>query len=238
MISGVYRLNFRGLSYAECWRFGGVLGFPLAVILKFMGKKGTFHWLPAHETEEICRFEELNAIVQTNLQPAVEVLQRLGYKDGVYMKMKINLDPDSLDLGAYFGLHENGMKFMHAAFNRRRVQSIKNFEMKTVFISGGIILHDLTSIQVYNHKKFMDDGNRSKKIVLLHATPEQVDRQLDAQISDAYSNVQSFSDVTQIKAFFREQDMDIWEERINRGLLVKVSFEEEHQIMNSFNVLL
>ena len=82
----------------------------------------------------------------------------------------------------------------------------------------------------------MDDGNRSRKILLHRATPEEIDQHLTSQLSNVYPDIESFSSVRQLMTFFKLLNFEIWEERINRGLLVKLPYEEERRVLENFKI--
>lgn len=82
----VYRMNYQGLTLAECWRFGrNILGFAFAIVFKLLAKPGNPIWLPPQEAEQACTREELSPAAQPHLAPPVAQLAGLGYRAGQFM---------------------------------------------------------------------------------------------------------------------------------------------------------
>jgi hypothetical protein len=227
MESGVYRLNFRGLSVAECLRFGGMSRFPLALLLKVFGKKGARQWIPPDEAEEICPADELSPDALAAMEPHRDPLQRLGYSTGIYTKAIENYDENIKDVGGYLTLHEDGRKFIFLAYVLQKLGD--NFK-KVLTLYGGILFENGKSISVFNHKNYLDDGGRSKKIYIKNATPEKIDSWLSDQLVISGDKVLQFASVEDLKRILNEREREVFEQKIERGLFQKITDIEKAEL--------
>lgn len=231
MKSGIYRMNFRGLTFREIFRFGGIFGFPLAIVLKLIGKKGAYQWLPHYEAEQPCDLDLLSGGAQSVINANLSAVQVLGYDRFMFSRMVINVNPDMKDSGACLAMHCDGCKFIHMGYVHYQT---KNYQRETVALSGGFIDSTGRWICVLNHKDFLDDGGRSFKIVLKDATARQIDDRLGALLRDADQPSHAFSSIDELRLSVQDVENDAWEERIQRRLFFKVSHEEQDLIMRRY----
>jgi hypothetical protein len=84
---GLYQMNFRGLSWAELIRLGGLSGFPFAVFFKIISRRVMdFHWFPNELRDSICAKEELSEKVLEFLNERSEQLQKEGFTEAFCVK--------------------------------------------------------------------------------------------------------------------------------------------------------
>jgi hypothetical protein len=113
---GVYRLNYRGYSLAECWRLGGPMGLGPMLFWRLVGKRGDYLWLPAPEYGIACPKEQLTRETQEQLEPLVRETERLGYTRGMFWRPVRVLDHRIRDGGEYWALHEDGQRVLSAHY--------------------------------------------------------------------------------------------------------------------------
>lgn len=227
MKRGVYRVCFKGLTLNEAWRLGGPVGFVIAMIMKFTGKMGDTQWLPAHEAEKACPEGDLSPDALEGLRPVIQEATRLGYSQGLFMKVVINVSQDTREAYAYHALHQDGIRSAYLAHvwsgpgQGRRVQTL----------TVGAIRRNLSPLQVVNHKQYLDDGGWSKIIRLEGQGLQALDARLKSEISSNLRGFKSFQNIEEFRALVAQGEAKIWDGRIRRGLFVKVSSEEEKSLL-------
>lgn len=234
---GVYRQNFRGLTLGECWRFGGPVGFPVALILKAIKFPGEHVWLPAEEAERPCAEAELPDDARIHLSAAADRLRRLGYAPGRFSRLVLNLDRNSRCAAGYLALHSDGRRVMHCAYiHYRNVKANVPIEMQVVAAFGSIFLEDSRVITVANNKNFMDGEPGRRFIPLYGADVEKVDARLAREMEAQVRPVRRFPDVDAAYEAGMASDRAAWESRIARGLFHKVPEDEALRVLDEFGL--
>lgn len=229
---GLYRMSFRGLTFSECWRFGGPLGFPIAVILKIFGKKGPYQWLPPHQAEVACQKSDMSQSALERMQPEIDALRQLGYEDGVFSMLVNQVDPSIRDGGGYVALHPDGRRFMGIGYSHTEVGAgASRVVRKIVAVSGMLLFTDGTSLDVLNHKSYLDDDGLSRKILLKRANTQAISERLDREMWASFRIVRKFSGIQEFRKANQEVTDRIYQGHIVRGLFNKVSREEQFRIM-------
>jgi hypothetical protein len=229
---GVYRLRYRGLRLREGWRLGGPAAFPVAVALKLLGVKGAYLWLPPGDTERPCAKEALSAEAQARLAAAADDLAGLGYREGLYGRLIISLDPAFKDGGSYRALHEDGKRMIFAGYLRQETpQGARVVRRDVLNISGLILGEGGQAVAVVNNRNYLDDDGAAKVVEAIAADPAFVVARLKGELDAAPWPVRRFTGIEPAAAAMAERDALAWEARIRRGLVVKVSGEEERRVV-------
>lgn len=217
MKPGVYRMNFRGLSLAECWRFSrGPVKFTLALGLKAIGFSGSPMWLPPHEGEADCAESDLSPEALEHLLPLVAELQALGYARGRFSRMARNFDPHMKQGFAYRALHDSGRRALFLGF----VQNDSSGTLTTtVAPTGAMVLGDGTSVEFVNHHNYFDGTKTALKVAVKGAKVADLDAAMLAYAQAQRSPLRSFASLEEMKAFNDQAEIALWETRIARGLM-------------------
>lgn len=217
MKPGVYRMNFRGLSLAECWRFSrGPVKFALALGLKVAGFSGSPMWLPPHESEEDCAESDLSPEAREHLLPLVAELQALGYARGRFSRMARNFDPHTKQGFAHRALHDGGQRGLFIGF----VQNDSSGTLTTtVSPAGAMVLGDGTSVEFVNHHNYFDGTKTARKVAVKGAKVADLDAAMLAYAQTQRVSVRSFASLEEMKAFNDQAETALWETRITRGLM-------------------
>ncbi|OGV72602.1 MAG: hypothetical protein A3K19_12470 [Lentisphaerae bacterium RIFOXYB12_FULL_65_16] len=231
-------MNFGGLTLAECWRFGGLLAFPIALGLKLRRKAtDNCNWLPAHEAERDCAPEELSLETREGLAPYVEELSRSGFQPGRYRKAVRCFIPSIVDSGAYVALHAEGVRaaFVACCYTRI-VRGEYRHEREVVSLSTEVLTTDGHAVVVLNHKNYLDSGGLSRVIRLRGAPLARLLRRLEREQRNSVRAVRRFRDIGEFSAASHQIEDAAWESRIARGLYQRVAPEEESRILTRMTV--
>lgn len=232
--SGVYRMNFRGLSLGEARRLGGKAGFLPAMILKLLGKKGSYLWLPPRDTERQCTREELSADARARMLPAVAELESLGYRSGLFSRLAISLDPAFKDGASYRALHEDGRRVFYVAYLRQETGGPRGVVRRdAVNLFGLFMTEGGIATVVLNTCQYLDDDGTSDVIQVDATDPAAVAQRLARELEKARWPVRRFASIEEAAAATAERDERAWLARIRRGLVVRVPLEEESRIVTT-----
>lgn len=220
IVPGVYRMCFGGLTLGECWRLGGLLGFPKALHARFLGGMGSWTWLPVEEAEEPCPPEGLSGAARAGLAPMVAGAAAAGFRTGVHKRALRNFHENLRDVGGYVALHEDGTRLLFLSWADTDLGERRG---ATAFF----LRPDGTGVSVMNHKDFLDDGGWSRKVCLPGAPLEEVVRRAGEELAREQGTPLRFFDVKEYLRAARPLNERIWEGRIARGLFVKLPPEEE-----------
>lgn len=217
MKPGVYRMNFRGLSLAECWRFSrGPVKFTIALGLKAIGFSGSPMWLPPHEGEADCAEGDLSAEARERLLPLVAELQALGYARGCFSRAARTFDPHMKQGFAYRALHDSGQRSLFIGF----VQNDSSGTLTTtVAPTGAMVLGDGTSVEFVNHHNYFDGTKTAWKVAVEGAKVADLDAAMLAYARRQRSPLRVFATLEEMKAFNDQAEAVLWETRIARGLM-------------------
>lgn len=230
--SGVYRMNFRGLSFGEALRLGGKAGFLPAMVLKLLGKKGSYLWLPPRDTERVCAREELSADAQSRLMPAVAELEGLGYRSGLFSRLAISLDPTYKDGASYRALHEDGRRLFYLAYLRRETCGPRGMARQDVVNPIGMFITEGgIGTVVLTNSQYLDGDGTSDVIQIDGAGPAAVAQRLAQELEKARWPVRRFASIEEAAAATTERDERAWAARIRRGLVARVPPEEESRVV-------
>jgi hypothetical protein len=230
---GVYRLNYRGLSFAEAWRLGGAKAFPIAMIMKLTAANGDYLWLPPSDIERPCPREELSEMAQGKLAPVAKQLEGMGYPTGIFSKLVLSLDPAFTDGGSYRALHVDRKRIIYVAFLRRELRQQNQVVQNDVLNPFGLFIKEdgRNATVVLTSKTYLDDGSQSKVIRLTEPGLERVARRLEIELLATREFVQTFPSIEAAAAATAQRDEAAWENRIQRGLAVKVAEDEERRVI-------
>lgn len=216
---GLYRMNFRGLTFAESWRFaGGPFVFLIALVLKAIRFKGARMWLPTHQAEERCTEAELSEGARTRLLPEVEKARALGYGDGRFIRAARIDDPAMKEGCAYIALHADRTRALMVAYTVNAPAG--GVEKTAVCATGALSLADGGDVAFLNHRNYMDGEPTTRHVVLKGCSLADLDAAMAAEIAKLGMNAKSFSSWEEMKAYAEAADERAFEGRIRRGLFI------------------
>lgn len=230
---GLYRLNFRGLTWSDCWRLGrNPPGVVLAALWKLRAKPGPYMWLPTSEAERICTAGELSAACRATLEPLAVWLRGFGYCRGLYKTQGIRLVENIEDDGGYLALHDDGQRACMVAYIHSVVVSgERRIEKRTVTATGGFLLASGTSVDVMNAAVYMTSRTRDRRIVLPGADIGMVVERIRRELERCHERVRQFVDLDSFVAAVYELDDEVFAERVGYGLLERVPPTEVAEVM-------
>lgn len=216
---GLYRMNFRGLTLAESWRFaGGPVTFLIALVLKGIRFKGARMWLPTHQAEARCTEAELSEGARQRLLPEVEKARALGYGDGHFIRAARIDDPAMKEGCAYIALHADRTRALMIAYT---VNALAGGAEKTaVCATGALCLADGGDVVFLNHRNYMDGEPTTRRVVLKDRTLAELDAAMAAEVRKLGMNVRSFANWMEMKTYTEAADERTFEGRIRRGLFL------------------
>jgi hypothetical protein len=222
--SGVYQMSFRGLTLAECMRFGGVLGFPLALLYKIVGKKGGYAWLPVEEAEAFCERGQLSADALAALEPLARRAAALGYTGGEYKRVTRRPASNIHDIGAWAALHADRQRAVMIAWIRSPLGH-------SISVTASFMTYDYRGFHVVNHHNYLDDGGLSTYLEIPGADLDTVAARSDLELRRFGRPVALFPDVRSFTRTSYTTANRAWEGRIQRGLYRKLSGAEEARVL-------
>ena len=190
-------------------------------------------WLPVHETETFCDLEDISAEARRHLAPLVERAAMLQYSAGRYQLLKHWFDPTVRDSAAYVALHDDGIRALQIGFAHTVANAGGNaVERKIVNVTTSFFTGGLASLNVQNHKIFMDDGLPTRRIVLKRRSLEDVSTRIDTELRDTQGRPMRFRDFASYCDHAEQVDEEAWTHRIERGLFRKLPADEEADILS------
>ncbi len=223
MVPGIYRMNFRGLTLREAWRFSGEpFKFVIALALKAAGFGGSRLWLPPHECVAPCTAEDLSPEAAAALLPAVAEARDLGYTEGRYSRLVRLVDPSNGPGFAHLALHRDRQRFIFLAFATTHAGGISR---SASTISGGLLGDDGIKHSFLNHNNYFDDGQDSVHHRVRGRTVAAVDTAMQQHTAQSRCSFRGFATLADLKATIEALDEAAFDARIARGLFRYVGSE-------------
>ncbi len=220
-------MTFRGLTFAETWRFGKEpLKFLIALGLKFVGFKGPQQWLPPHECETVCEETMLSTAARENLLPVVEQVRALGYTTGLYTVLSRNLDSHTKEGFAYVALHQDKMRTIFVGY----IASDASGAMRrNVAVTGALSTSTQDEIEFVNHPNYFDAGPWSQKVRVSGKTVADIDKAMQDFIGRSREVPRQFSSIAEVRAHVAAVGVKNYDARIARGLFTYIGDEPLRQ---------
>ncbi len=237
---GLYQTNCCGLTLKECRRFGTIWTFPIVLILKLIGKKINLLWLPAHESEVCCGFDELSARAKEILEPKVKTACDLGYPEGIFRKVIKSYDKSFHDAGSYIALHHDRRRIIMVSYVSQYYEDTLTQADKIV-AQASYFIDPMNDVTVMNHQSYLDVDKKShpaaRNIYLYEADLDILAGRIEREFNLYDKPVLRFYDIQHVIAVLKQMDEKIWLDRLKRGLIEKVPPEKEEEIIKSYNAM-
>jgi hypothetical protein len=219
MQPGVYYVTFRGLTFAELWRFTGEpLSFVVAVIFKLIGKRASTLWLPPSSAVTQCPESALSLSARQTLLPVVNELAALGYTQSIFRRPIKNYDANFLEGYEFIALHHDGKRSAMVAYVMQ-----KQGEAGPVSkVEGGINLAFIGRLDICfsQFKTPMSTEGLFEKRYLPGRTFKQVHEEAGEVIHQADKPLRTFANIQDLEAYIDKLQEQVWDARVNRGLVV------------------
>lgn len=219
MEPGPYKIQFRGLSLGELWRFSGFNPwvFTVSLVLKLVNFKGSELWLPVHESEQICEPEDLG-LAEPYLLPVVEQARALGYETGHFVRMIRTQDDLMRQSRGYYALHNDGIRQLTIGFT---VTDAPGLPPSSISVSGCVTLRNGHDMEFMDNNNYMDAPGIVTNTPIKGKGVEAVDRALVAFLAKPGTEARRFGSFAEWRDFAKEQALRVWDARVARGLARK-----------------
>lgn len=238
---GFYQMNMGGASLGECWRLSkNPIQFIISLSWKLFHKKlDSYTWLPASESLKYCDFDQLKKRTRENLEPFFEKAHSLGFEDGKFLFVEKCYHEGYYENGGYIALHRDNKRVMNILYAYNRMEH----ENLTVPVesSGSICIVRFcdaigkNQIVVHNDNSHFDTNKNTKAYFLRTNRIERIAQKAENLFLNYGQPIQSFKDISDYDQFLKPLEDELWLERINRGLFVKVSEDVESQLIRRSN---
>lgn len=229
---GVYRMSWSGLTLAECWRFGGLWRFPIALGLKLCGHRGDWIWLPIPTADSVCTEDQLTEACRGYLATALSDAPLLGYRLIAFCRPVLPMDPSFRDSGGFWALHDDGRRVLSAFYSHVQATTTPPPPAtRGVSTFCTFSTPDLHSTTVTDAKVGLDDPGRRRSIRLPGADIATLDRRLQEELSRHSGPVLRMESPQEALEVISRREQGWYERQVARGLYVKVSEEEQAMLL-------
>ncbi len=218
MQTGFYRMNFRGMSLGECWRFSREpFKFLICLVLKISGKEGEKVILPPHENEREIVWADLSDDARHHLESPMSEATKLGYRRVRWVVQKqsfINTIKESFGCHA---LHDDGRKVLFVAY----IASSASGEMKKKVTVVGILPKKDSRRELFTTEEKYFDCPYLRTRVVSPGTVEQIDAIMQKRVDAADDGeFAAFDTLPGLTDHLNAANVASFDDKIRRGLYV------------------
>jgi len=225
-LPGYYKTNPRALRFCEAGRMGGnVLAYPFCyIVTRFMAPQGAL-WMPDLWAESACPKEELSRRFWEFTTPHRLELNRLGFQELEFSRIKRNLDPNGRDNGGITYLdatrsHTCLLAYLHLSTPG---PVVRNVEKAVVAFSAAL---PSGALSVTNNRASFDAGPGQRTVRVVTENLQVLYDALLKEIRAAGETPAVFPDKASVERWFDENQLIAFEDRARRGLYVRMSDAE------------
>jgi hypothetical protein len=222
---GYYKVNYRAISLGGLARMRGLLRSPLAYLITRFKRPTATAWMPTLWTELECSKQDLSERFWTSTVRQRQAFASLGFSELGFKKLKRILNPLHRDNGGINYLDATRSHFGQLIYNRTHVPAPVEADKEQVTIAFAAVFQQGTLS--YTNDKSPFDPLPQHEIVrhpsddvgsLYHEFLERLKRRPEAP--------RRFPDVDSLRRWFDSNQLEVFEDRVQRGLFIKMSDAE------------
>jgi len=216
--TGLHRMNFRGLTFREMWRFSNAnpMVFLVCLGLKLNKHQGSQVWLPFMECEKRATWEEVSEALKERLQARIKEAEALGYGRWTYNLLARNFDPHTKDAAGAKGLSADGSHYISIHL----LTSVATGTEKTVTALGATAYHsDGTCMEFLAHSNYTDTHPSIRRVRVKSASLPELQKAMAAHLSKR-ADVRHFSSWDEVIPLEEEFSRLEAQSAVKRGLYV------------------
>lgn len=218
-----YRMNFGGMTWAECRRFSpNLMTFVVVLVLKLIRKVGPLGVYPGRLVEAPCTLEDFPPIVSGVLTRQAAMLEAAGFRRWVVTRLSLSMPGAAPDGGMLRALHDDGMRVAFVGIvPSADLPSDFDGLMKRASVTVECVLEQGPSVAVTRESGF-DPAPGSRLVLLRDAPLSTLLERLDAEIRKA-GRPRRFASLDDFERHSADRDALADADRVRRGLYGKVS---------------
>ncbi|MFN7140400.1 MAG: hypothetical protein ACK4UN_13770 [Limisphaerales bacterium] len=198
--------------------------WPLSYLLGRSISPGSAYWMPSLWDDTECPQEALSHGFWQSTEAQRLEFRELGFIPCGFSKVTRHFDPNSLDLGgiSFWDPSRSHMGTLAYVKVRPPPPFDRPIEATTIAFTAALENGKLTCT---NDKGF--DGLRLHSIVYLaSASPRTIHQRFVRELGRYREKPRQFSDLSSLKKWSDEQQLALFEDRVNRGLFVPLTDAE------------
>lgn len=213
-------MTFRGLSFRECWRFGGEpLKFAICLVLKAIGKQGEEMILPAHANEREVAETEISDTARSYLQAHIAKAAELGYSRRRWVTLVQPLPKTSKESYGGYCLHDDGVRVLFIAYLCSVATGVPRYK---VVVSGLLARGDASRELFSAERAYFDCPYITRHRVSRHDVAT-VDAMMQARLAQGRSAALIvFGKLPDFTGWMNQANVRSFDDKIERGLYHRV----------------
>jgi hypothetical protein len=223
---GYYQVNYRAQSIKGMARMRGLFRLPLVYLITRFKKPSAATWMPQMWVDLECPECDLSERFQQVAAEPREKFKQLGFSELGFKKIRRIINPNYRDTGGINFLGESRCHYGQLIYNKVHAPPPIDQDRESVVIAfTAVFEHELLSCG--NNTKTPYDSLPHHKVVRIASNDvASIYQHFVALLKQRAEQPRRFPDLPSLQSWFDSNALEIFEDRVRRGLYIRMSDDE------------
>jgi hypothetical protein len=224
-LPGYYATNPKALRIRELIRMFGWRQLPVMYFCSRSMPLGSPSWMPGLWGDGECTRNDLSKRFWEITLEEREEFHRLGFTECGFFKVTRHLNPTYQDSGSIKYLDESRIYFAQLLYARVRAQAPIGTDREEI-VTAFTVAFDKGNLSYTNGKNSFNPHPDQRVVRLPKCKIEPMHRLLREYIRRKSIEPKKFQDLEHLKKWFNENQEKVFQERVQRGLFLRLNDEQ------------